>query len=162
EVKDSTQTKSFDFFNLGYSSGSYYSETKFQTSSDSGCGPGYDYETYKNTYWNLGIGYGKSKSIENGYFTYGGNLTFGQYSESMVDSTIQNKYTLFAVSPYIRYDWKWVGLGAGLHIGSNIWSDIPENVIKTPSTTTSSKKSPVYPLAYLRIGREEVIFIDGG
>lgn len=162
EVKDSTQTKSFDFFNLGYSSGSYYSETKFQTSSDSGCGPGYDYETYKNTYWNLGMGYGKSKSIENGYFTYGGNLTFGQYSESMVDSTIQNKYTLFAVSPYIRYDWKWVGLGAGLHIGSNIWSDIPENVIKTPSTTTSSKKSPVYPLAYLRIGREEVIFIDGG
>jgi len=162
EVKDSTKTKSFDFFNLGFSSGSYYSETKFLTSPDSGCGPGYDYEPYKSSYWNVGVGYGKFKPIENGYFTYGANLSFGQFSESKVDNTIQNDYTLFAVSPYFRYDLKWVGLGAGLHIGSNYWSDIPDNIIKTPSSNTSTKSSPVYPLAYIRIGREEVIFLDGG
>jgi hypothetical protein len=157
-----TKTKRYDFFNLGYSSGSFYSETKFQTSSDTGCGPGYDYESYKNTYWNIGAGYGKSKLIENGVFTYGANVSFGQYSESKLPSSDKNNYSLIALSPYFRYDWKWAGLGLGAHLGKNYWADIPDNEINKPSTTTSSKKSPVYPLAYMRIGREEVIFIDVG
>lgn len=162
EVKDTTKTKGYDFFNLGYSSGSFYSETKFQTTSDTGCGPGYDYESYKNTYWNIGAGYGKSKLIEKGFFTYGANASFGQYSETKLGTNDKNDYTLIAISPYFRYDWKWVGLGLGAHLGKNYWADIPENEIKNSSITTSSKKSPVYPLAYMRIGREEVIFLDGG
>ena len=164
EVNDTTETKSFDFFNLGFSSGSFYSETIYSPSGSSsgGCGPISDFQSYKNTYWNVGVGYGKSKPITNGMLTYGGNLSFGQYTESMVDSTIQNTYTLFAISPYLRYDWKWVGLGLGLHLGNNYWADIPENAITSSLTTTSAKKSPVYPLAHMRIGREEIIFIDGG
>lgn len=164
EVKDSIETKSYDFFNLGFSSGSFYSETIFTPSGSTsgGCGPVSDFQSFKNTYWNVGIGYGKSKPITNGVFTYGGNLSFGQYTESMVDSTIQNSYTLFAISPYVRYDWKWVGLGMGLHLGNNYWSDIPENEISSSLTNTSAKKSPVYPLAYMRIGPEQIAFIDGG
>ncbi|HSF56317.1 MAG TPA: hypothetical protein VLA71_21345, partial [Algoriphagus sp.] len=162
--KDSIKTKSFDFFNLGYSSGTFYSETIYSPSgtNSGGCGPSSDFQSYKNTYWNAGIGYGKSKPITNGVFTYGANLSFGQYTESMVDSTIQNTYTLFAISPFIRYDWRWVGLGLGLHLGNNYWADMPQSEISSPLTTTSTRKSPVYPLAYMRIGREEIIFIDGG
>lgn len=162
EVKDSTQTKSFDFFNLGYSSGSFYSETKFQTSPDDGCGPGYDYESYKNSYWNVGVGYGKSKLVDDAILTYGANLSYGIYTESMLSTNIQNRYTLISVSPYFRYDWKWVGLGLGAHLGKNYWADIPDNIIDSRTKTTSSKSFPIYPMTYLRIGREEIIFLDGG
>jgi prolipoprotein diacylglyceryltransferase len=164
EKTDSTKTTIYDFFNLGYSSGIFYSQTLYNPSGSSGdgCGSSYDYETYKNTYWNAGIGYGRSKTVEKGIFTYGANGSLGQYTETMLDSTIQNKYNMWAISPYVRYDLKWVGFGFGLHLGNNYWADLDENVTSNQNLTTSTKKSPVYPLAYMRVGPEEILFVEGG
>lgn len=162
-IADSTRNEKFDFFNFGFSSGSYYSETQYPLStSNTGCGPSLDYETFGNEYWNAGLGYGRTRIKEKETFTYGGNLSFGQFEELKLSTGEITDRFLFSFNPYVLYDVKWIGMGGGLHIGNLYWSRAPQNEVDTSSPSSATLNSPVYPQAYLRFGPERILFADGG
>ncbi|WP_373494378.1 hypothetical protein [Aquiflexum sp.] len=115
--------EAYSFYNLGYSSGEFFSQVYDQLpGSNTGCGSTVS-EEFKNNYWNMGVGYGKVKYQDNGIFTYGFNGSFGQYNETNIASNLKNERFLFAFNPYVKYDTEWVGFGAGLFLGNNYWSD---------------------------------------
>ncbi|GAA0879566.1 hypothetical protein GCM10009119_25340 [Algoriphagus jejuensis] len=160
---DSTRTRGYDFFNVGFSSGDYYSETSFLLSGPpSGCGSSRTFETFRNEYWNAGFGYGRTKISEKDAFSYGANISMGQYGEEKISTAITSDRFLFSINPYVQYDVKWFGIGGGLHIGNLYWTRAPENLVDTPSPDTGTLKSPIYPQAYMRIGPEHILFADGG
>jgi prolipoprotein diacylglyceryltransferase len=153
----------YSFFNLGYSSGEFFSRAYYQVpGSNTGCGPNTISEEFRNNYWNMGIGYGKVKSQGEGIFTYGFNGSFGQYSEINMASNLANERVLFAFNPYVKYDTKLVGFGAGLYLGNNYWADVFDDESLTSNLSTSAKRSPVFPQAYLRFGPERKFFGDIG
>lgn len=163
--KESTSTteEPFSFFNMGFSTGEFYSQVYYAIpGSDTGCGPSLNFEDFKNNYWNAGFGYGKENPIENGFLTYGINGSFGQYTETKIISNISQERFLFALNPYLKYDTKWVGLGVGLYVGNNYWADSFDNESKSAVITTSAKGSPIYPQGYFRIGPESILFGDIG
>lgn len=160
---DSTEIEGYDFFNLGFSSGDYYSQTSFLNSgSNTGCGSAYSFETFRNEYWNAGFGYGRTKTKGKETFTYRANISLGQYGEEKISSGITTDRFLFSVNPYVQFDVKWFGIGGGLHVGNLYWTRAPENLADTPSPDSGTLKSPIYPQAYLRIGPEHILFVDGG
>ncbi|WP_296705501.1 hypothetical protein, partial [Algoriphagus sp.] len=162
---DSTQVKSYDFFKVGYSTGDYFSSSFYNSSSgNSGCDGNYQYFAFESEYSVGGLGIGRAKINENGILTYGVNLSYGQLKENNLDPTIltENKKTLFSVNPYVKKDWKWVGLGGGLHMGSLGWNAFTEKEVNGSNTSTLIVNSPVYIQSYLRIGPEKYFFIDGG
>lgn len=153
----------YSYFNLGYSSGEFFSRVYYQVpGSNTGCGPSIVSQEFKNNYWNMGVGYGKVKSQGEAIFTYGFNGSFGQYSETNIDSNLENERVLFTVNPFLKYDTKWVGIGAGLFFGNIYWADTFNEESTTSNISTSSKWSPVFPQAYLRVGQERKFFGDIG
>ncbi len=159
---DSSRVESYEFFKGGYSGGNYLSTSRFEVSSGGGCS-NYDYEAYESTYWNAGVGYGRAKILDNGVFTYGINGSFAQLKETKVDTIpVRNNQSIFSINPYVKRDWKWVGLGFGIHAGNLAWNDFDELELDKPGTGTLIKTIPVYVQAYGRFGPERIAFIDGG
>lgn len=164
--EDSTQVKSYDFIKGGYSSGDYFSTSVYKGSSggNSGCANNYQYSAFESTYSTGGLGIGRAKISDNGILTYGINLSYGQLTEKKLDADpISSKSkTLFSVNPYVKKDWKWVGLGAGLHLGSIGWNAFTEKEVERPDPSTLIVNTPVFIQSYMRIGPERILFIDGG
>lgn len=155
--------EAYTFYNLGYSSGEFFSRAYYQVpGSNTGCGPNIISEQFRNNYWNMGIGYGKVKSQREGIFTYGFNGSFGQYKETNITSNLANERLLFAVNPYVKYDTKLFGFGAGLYLGNNYWADVFNEESLKSNLSTSAKRSPVFPQAYFRFGPESKFFGDIG
>lgn len=164
--QDSTQVTSYDFVRGGYSSGDYFSTSVYKGSSggNSGCANNYQYSAFESTYSTGGLGIGRAKISDNGILTYGINLSYGQLTEKKLDADpISSKSkTLFSVNPYVKKDWKWVGLGAGLHLGSIGWNAFTEKEVERPDPSTLIVNTPVFIQSYMRIGPERILFIDGG
>jgi prolipoprotein diacylglyceryltransferase len=163
DKKDSLATKSFDFVNFGFSGGSLFSEAYYLTSgSGQGCGSSYSYEYFKNSYWNAGFGYGREKEVGKNHLTYGLNGSFGSFTETKIANGAATDRFLFSINPYVRYDWEWVGIGGGLHLGNLYWADAVDNESSTAVISTAAKNSPIFPQTYLRVGPERIFFVDGG
>lgn len=158
---DRTKIKGYDFLTIGFSSGEYFNETIFPGQS-SGCGSSYSYDTFKNEYWSAGLGFGRTKIKEKDTFTYGANVSMGQYGEEKLSTGITTDRFLYSINPFFRYDTKWVGLGGGLHIGNLYWSRSPSNELDSSNPSTGTINSPIFPQGYFRFGPERILFADGG
>lgn len=63
---------------------------------------------------------------------------------------------------FIKYDTKWIGLGAGLHLGNLAYSkgDVYRNGLTTSEMDHAYFKTPVFPSGYLRIGPVRYFYAD--
>ncbi|HSJ68935.1 MAG TPA: prolipoprotein diacylglyceryl transferase family protein [Anditalea sp.] len=162
ESPDSTHHKSFDTFRTGFSAGKYFTSVRGTMNQGDGCTDIGDYEDFENVYWNLAAGYSRTKFKKKGELTYGADIMSGKYREKSLDNTITNNHQLYSIYPYVRYQEKWFGVGAGVYLGQMYWADPYIEITDGSAITTSTVKSNIYPSLYGRIGPERIFFIDGG
>ena len=84
--------------------------------------------------WSRTHRYGEFRS-----FTYGARGYLGDDDPSGL---------IIAINPYSRYDWRWIGIGVGGHLGRLIFDG-------------DALEPPLYPAAYLRLGPYDKFFLEG-
>lgn len=161
-ANDSIAPQSYDFVKIGYGGGNFYNYGKYLTSgSPDGCSSNLRYQNFEYSYWNTGLGVGRVKQKKDNWLTYGANLGYGKFTESMVDSTIVNSFQSFNVQPYVLWESEWFATGVGMHFGKFHWSDVStKNEQTSPYFTSITNKAGIYPSAYARIGKERILFVD--
>jgi phosphatidylglycerol:prolipoprotein diacylglycerol transferase len=130
----------FNEVNLGFNTGDFYNLLEYdpQTTTTGGggggCGGGpyttttYTKEQLKQEYSAFGAGYSHVKrnylkSTRLGFYGYYGNIDFKAIN---LGKTYSNSYWGF--SPYIQYDRRWWGVGAGFQVGK-FYTPIDEDQI---------------------------------
>ncbi|PRY12793.1 phosphatidylglycerol:prolipoprotein diacylglycerol transferase [Pontibacter ummariensis] len=161
--QDSVEVKSYQTVKIGYGSGDYYN------SHDIGYGSGCDRVSntsyFQQEYEIGGAGYAITKQKEKEALTYGINAYAGKHTETDITQagagiSPSESITLAGVNPFVQYDTRWLGLGAGLHVGNLFYTteDLEEDGTGIPES--GGKKPLVYPQAHVRIGPTHIFFID--
>jgi len=145
--------KSYKRIDLNTSFGEYYSSVSFNP-HEGYCGTAYTDEDYKYIYRLAGAGFSVVKKNEDFITTRGINLYGGIDKESNLTRHWQKTDIIFGVNPYFKYDRKWVGLGAGAHLGNIRW--VPVSPVDKRFFDRGTRFSPILPEVQIRIGPKEV------
>ena len=160
---DAAGTKKYNTYHTiggGFATGNYTVDRT--THMGEGCGTVYNHKYFTQKYSGGGGGYSVTRETPDKKTTirYGVNAFVGDFEEvRQIDQHTTNEF-LFGVNPYIRYDYKWIGVGAGLHLGNLAYStgdtdqetsDIPEN---------GYFQTFVFPQFYFRVGVQRFFFGD--
>lgn len=143
----------------GFSTGSYTTERTF--AQGSGCDRVTDEHYFNQQYTVGGIGYSHTKTNpeSNVTITYGANLVAGKFSEANITDGGEVNKLLVDLGSYIKYDAKWLGIGAGLHIG-NLFYNAGDAYRENISLDKGYFRTPVLPGAYLRVGPKRYFYAD--
>jgi hypothetical protein len=108
-----------------------------------------------------GVGYSYTRIIPESAatVTYGANLIAGKFTEVNITYGGGVNSLLIDLAPYIKYDTRWLGLGAGLHVG-NLFYNAGDAFKENASIDKAYFRTPVFPGAYLRIGPIEYFYAD--
>jgi phosphatidylglycerol:prolipoprotein diacylglycerol transferase len=151
--------------NTGGSIGNYYNEIRYNPHElfDEDCistDPPimfYDRQIFRQKYYNAGIGVTRSEAYENYNLSYGVNIYGGQHKENKLDEIPVNEFLIFGINPNFRIDWRWVGIGSGLHLGNLSYSLVDLTRIEKTQITSGSKKLHFLPEFLFRIGPYDII-----
>ena len=152
-------TQKYKSIKLGFSRGEY--ESSHNIGRGSGCDRQSQTQHFMQEYSLLGGGYSITHIYNKEVLEYGLNGYLGQQKEFALTSNLEHKNSIFGVNPFVSYDFNWLGLGAGLHIGNLI--SAPENWVEEgePKMPESGyKKSPVFPQFSVRFGSRRFAFIQ--
>ena len=154
---DSAKVETYTRIDIGTSIGRLYSEIAFNP-QESSCGTQYTREDYEHLFRMGGVGIAKVTKSERRTTTYGLNAYGGINKETNL--TQNEEYTTFigGVNPFVKYEWKWVGLGFGAHIGNLRW--VPATPVEERSYDRGTRFSPVLPEAYFRLGRRDIFDLE--
>jgi phosphatidylglycerol:prolipoprotein diacylglycerol transferase len=148
------QVKSFNKIDVGASLGTYYNSLKYNPQAAL-CGTTYTSEDYKYVYRMGGAGFSNITKKGKSTTTIGLNLFGGINNEKDIGNQLEKTNFLFGINPYIKYDFNWVGMGAGVYLGNLKW--VPLNPIDETSYYSGTRYSPILPEAYLRVGRRDIL-----
>lgn len=146
--------KSYKRIDAGSSFGEYYNTARYNPQAGD-CGTTYSSADYKQVYRLAGAGYSVIKQKEKSLTTIGVNLFGGTNKEYNFQSQIEKTDLLAGVNPYIKHDVRWIGVGAGLHIGNIRW--VRETASDEITNTEGTRFSPVMPEVYFRVGRRDIL-----
>lgn len=143
----------------GFATGNYTTERTL--TQGSGCGMVTDEHYFHQQYTVGGVGYSYTRVIPERRETisYGANLVAGKFSETNIANGVGVNSLLIDMAPYIKYDTKWLGIGAGLHVG-NLYYNSGDAFSENTSTEKAYFRSPIFPGAYLRIGPTRYFYAD--
>ena len=127
----------------------------FRSPQEGECGTTYTHEDYEYLYRIGGGGLSFITTEEKSITTKGINLFGGVSKEYNLTKQSDKTDFLFGVNPYIKYDLKWLGFGAGAHIGNIRW--VPGSPIDRPSFNRGTRFSPVLPEVLFRVGRRDIL-----
>jgi prolipoprotein diacylglyceryltransferase len=163
-LPDSTKTLSYrDFYNqiksykrvdLNTSFGNFYNNVSYDP-REGECGTTYTQEDYNYLYWLIGGGFSNIKTDKNSITAMGINVYGGTLEEKNLNKQWEKTDFLFALNPYIKYDLKWIGLGAGVHLGNIRW--VPLRPIDKTSFDRGTRFSPILPEVLVRVGRRDIL-----
>ena len=154
-----TKSTSYQAVKLGYSGGEF---TNFH---DIGYGDGCDrqslYQHFDQSYNLGGVGYSVAKKDSLKLVEYGLNGYVGTKWETGLTTGIHNTNAIWGLNPYISADYKWFGVGAGLHLGDiritpAFWNE--DNAAVVPQT--GSMHTYIYPHLYGRVGIERIAYVS--
>jgi len=146
--------KSYKRLDFATSFGNFYSTTSYNP-QEGECGTYYTEEDYQHIYRMGGAGFSKTRNDEKSAVTLGVNVFGGMNNESRISLERERNDFLWGVNPYIRYDLKWLGLGAGTHVGNIRW--VPAGHINQSTFDRGTRFSPVLPEVLIRVGRRDWI-----
>jgi phosphatidylglycerol:prolipoprotein diacylglycerol transferase len=157
---DSTDVKKTLSVGVGFSSGKFDNNVQtLQNNSD--CGPYYEPTYFRQKYSLFGAQVSmkneylqKKTSVELGLRMYAGN-----HSESVLQPAIgaEDSYKVFGLNPHIYVDSKWVGAGAGVHVGDLSYA---YNNTKTDSKLTGRELTNFVPMFQFRFGPKRIVFAE--
>jgi phosphatidylglycerol:prolipoprotein diacylglycerol transferase len=144
---------------IGYHGGTYNNEVINATDPGSCSGSSYATEfTQKYTTITVGL---RSTNVKDGNTcTFGADGSFGSLKETNNRIGKQEDYTIGIISPYLHYDARWIGVGAGLHIGNVYYPRVKtvKQGYRYPETGLNS--TPILPRFSFRIGPEKIFFAE--
>lgn len=159
------QTIPDDEKTIYYSIKTGFSGGSFNTTHNIGTGEGCDRmsqsQDFNQKYRMAGAGFSITEERNKQITEYGINGFAGSHKELGKSSLNETHDFIIGINPYIKFDTKWLGLGGGLHLGSlryspQYWEE--EESAKLPETGT--RKSPVFPQIYARVGPKHIAFIS--
>lgn len=161
---DTTGTKEYTTYHSiggGFATGSY--TDKKTTYTGSGCDRVSNDKYFSNKYTAGGIGYNftRSDNDKEEMITYGANVLFGNYNQSSQLQYPEVNKLLLEVSPYIKYDTRWIGIGGGLHMGSLAFTT--GDAVKESTQITFNKSyftTYLFPQFYFRLGLQKYFYAD--
>jgi phosphatidylglycerol:prolipoprotein diacylglycerol transferase len=160
---DSASTKKYTSYQTiggGLAMGSY-SDARY-VNTGSGCQNINDYTYFTQKYIAGGGGYSFTKLTPDRkkVLTYGGNVYFGNYSQTREYDSLKTNKFLFGLNPFIKYDTRWIGIGGGLHFGNLAYTlgDSKKELTELPEKNYFS--SHVFPQFYLRLGPSDIVFAE--
>jgi len=149
----------FRTIGLGYHGGKFKNHIVNDTNPGE-CGGIVNSNDFEQKFNLFTVGISTTKIREKTRFSYGLNASFGSITETDLSTGESSSGTIISANPYIMYDMNWLGLGVGLHIGSNYYA-LPKSVYKDYGVPdTGLGHSPFYPQAYARIGPKRFFAIE--
>lgn len=158
--QDSVYVKKYKSIKIGFANGNF--ENSHNIGQGSGCDRISQTEYFRQEY-TLGavaFEFTEDRPEENKQLRYGANAMFGNHSETRLSDNYVTNNTLYGITPYVGYDTKWVGMGAGLHVGNLVYITENKSEEGTGVPRTGSKSTPVYPQLYFRFGPTKWVFAD--
>lgn len=159
---DSSSVKRYNTYHTvggGFSTGHYTVERTSFTGS--GCDRVTD-ENYFEQKYNAGaVGYTFTKMLpdRSRIITFGGGLTLGRFNEIDLTHGGVTDFLLVDAGGFAKYDEKWFGIGASLHMGKLAYSR--GDAHRSDAITSSSVyESFIFPGMYFRIGPQKYLFAD--
>jgi prolipoprotein diacylglyceryltransferase len=146
--------KSYTRIDIGTSFSNYYGDLAYNPQPGF-CGNTYTHEDYRHDFRIGGIGVSKTKIYDKSGTTMGINLFGGVNEENNLTNNRTETYFLFGINPYIKYDRRWISLGAGVQAGNLRW--IPIAPIDSYIYEEGTKFSPFMPSGLLRVGPKDIL-----
>ncbi|HYW95122.1 MAG TPA: prolipoprotein diacylglyceryl transferase family protein [Bacteroidales bacterium] len=154
---DSSGTTGYHRLESGFSFGKMYSDLEYNPQAGA-CGTTYTHEDYRHEYRMGGLGYSRVIFENNSKSTLGVRVYAGREKEYNLTRDFTNTYTLWGINPYVNYDFKWVGMGVGIHAGNLRW--IPSESIAKEEVETGTRFSEILPQGYLRVGPSRIADLE--
>ncbi|MGD0754445.1 MAG: prolipoprotein diacylglyceryl transferase family protein [Bacteroidales bacterium] len=155
-IKDFYQNgvKKYKRIDIGTSFGNIYNEVQYNPQHGQ-CGTTYTTEDYKHEFQMAGAGISVITKKEKLITTKGINLYGGTDKVINLTKQQENSDFLIGVNPYLKYDWNWIGIGMGVHVGNLRW--IPQKPIDATTFDNGTWFSPIMPEGSLRLGRRDIL-----
>ena len=150
------EVKTYKRIDVGGSFGNISDELQYNPQQGQ-CGTTYTTEDYKHEFRLAGGGYSAITKQDNLITTKGIYLYGGTNKEMNLTRQQEKSFFLLGVNPYIKYDWNWVGIGMGMHLGNLRW--VPLRPIDETTFNNGTKAFPIMPEGFVRLGRRDIIDI---
>src|SRR4030043_1072215 len=162
---DTTTRKIYYTIKMGGSLGDYYNQVRYNPHDliDEDCistDPQiivYDEQVFNQKFKTGGIGVSRSEVFEKYNMSYGVNILGGQHKENKLDELPVNESLIFGINPNFRIDWRWFGMGTGVHIGKLDYSLPDYSKISKSVITSGTKHSFILPELFVRFGPYDII-----
>lgn len=149
------EVKAYTRIDPGAMFGKYYSGVSFNP-HEGYCGTTYTQEDYKHEFRMGGIGISRVKYIDDYIITYGVSLFGGTNKEYNITLDREKTFNIIGIGPFVEYDLKWIGVGAGINMGNLRWAPIMG--IDELMFENGTRYSPVMPEGYLRVGVKDYVY----
>lgn len=149
-----TVIASYRQIEIGGLSGGYLSDMVYNP-HEGMCGTAYTHEDYRHQFRVASASY-SSVLIGDRITTTTGVRMFGGINREFNLTTDREESNYIAgVSPFLRYDWEWVGFGTGIMIGNLRW--IPVSPVNKQYYDSGTKSIFIMPEFRFRVGTPEVL-----
>lgn len=160
---DTTGKKEYNTYHSiggGFASGNYTDNKTVYTGS--GCDRVSNEQYFSQKYTAGGIGYSFTKiaTDRDEIISYGANALFGNYTQIRQSDDQKENYLLLGVNPYIKYDFRWIGFGGGLHLGNLVYTSGDSKKETNTLYEDSYIKTPLFPQFYFRLGLLKYFYAD--
>ncbi len=157
------KTEKFNRIDVGANIGSFYNELRSNPVTTGGnCGGSsttYTKTLLETEYGSWGAGYSKVKRSGAKETTWGVNGYLGSIESSLIDTVGTFSRNMWGINPYIKYDAKWYGVGAGLHAG-RLYLNKEEEPKGDDDFDKFIEDKPILPEVYLRFGVRKYFDVD--
>jgi prolipoprotein diacylglyceryltransferase len=152
--------KTYHTIGGGLATGNYTDEGYTYTGEGCNVISNSQYFSQKYTAGGLGYSFTKENTQSDEIIKYGVNVFLGDYSQIRQSDNQEVSKFLFGFNPYIKYDVKWIGIGAGLHLGNLVYTtgDTREETSNVPEKGYFD--IPIFPQFYFRLGQQRIFFAD--
>jgi prolipoprotein diacylglyceryltransferase len=158
--KDTFQIRRSKSIGIGFGAGNF--DNKVDVGTGQGCDRVSQVGYFNHKYNQIAgsLNFKEENLTEKSISNYGFNILGGSYSENKYNAPQGSTDFIWDINPYIKKDIKFIGFGAGLHLGNIGYAF--ENFNKEGSYTplTGRKIFFVYPQFYFRLGPQKFFFID--
>lgn len=147
----------------GFATGNYTDHRVNFTGS--GCDRISNSEYFSQKYTVAGAGYVYTKDDPAKQVTtrFGASLVAGGYSQLRQSDNFESKMTVLDINPFAKYDTRWIGIGAGLHIGNLAYTTGEREKsfdYNPPKPLKGNFNTIIMPQFNLRLGVKRFFFAD--
>ena len=147
--------------------GQFYNQVAKNIGQSTDCrgNPYYATSNFKTLKYNSALaGFSYAKMENRSAFKrtkYGVSLYFGADTEKGLDTVLRKSIPIIAAQPFVSFDGRWVGFGAGLHLGTFHYVNIltEGNSGNVGKMVFDVKTNYIYPSMSFRVGPYDILYM---